>query len=141
MKFHPLAALFPLLPDDALQALADDISANGQRQPITLYQDSILDGRNRFRACELAGVEPLFEEYDGDRPLEFVIGLNLHRRHLTESQRAMVAGRLANMGRGSNQHTKQASIEACFVCWFEPLPIFASRPATMALWLSVRCRR
>lgn len=60
----------------------------------------ILDGRNRYRAALEAGVKPVFVNYDGDDPLGFVIRHNLKRRHLNESQRAVVAARLANMTRG-----------------------------------------
>jgi N6-adenosine-specific RNA methylase IME4 len=35
--------------------------------------------------------------YDGEDPLGFVISHNMSRRHLDESQRAMIAARLANM--------------------------------------------
>ena len=44
-----------------------------------------------MRACQAAGVRPEFRQYDGDQPVEFVIALNLNRRHLTEGQKAFVA--------------------------------------------------
>lgn len=90
---HPAADLFPLLPDDELRDLADDIAANGLHEPVWLHPDGrILDGRNRYKACELAGVEPTFRTWNGDgSPVIFVVSLNLKRRHLTSSQRAMAA--------------------------------------------------
>lgn len=65
-----------------------------------LIVDRILDGRNRWRACQLLGIEPYIEIYDGDDPLAFVVSLNLHRRHLDESQRAVVAARIADLPHG-----------------------------------------
>jgi len=50
-------------------ALAEDIRANGLREPIVLFEGAILDGRNRYRACIAAGVDPRFEIYDGNDPL------------------------------------------------------------------------
>jgi DNA modification methylase len=92
VRVHPAAELFPLLDGAELQALADDIKAHGLRQPITLHEGAILDGRNRQRACEIAGVTPTYVEWDGSggSPTAWVLSLNLHRRHLNESQRAMV---------------------------------------------------
>jgi hypothetical protein len=97
MKHHEYANLFPMLPDSELRALAADIAANGLQTPITTLDDMILDGRNRHRACEIAGVDPTFEEYLGGDPLAFVISHNLHRRHLTESQRGLVAAKMADL--------------------------------------------
>ncbi|HET6882661.1 MAG TPA: hypothetical protein VFI31_21010 [Pirellulales bacterium] len=91
---HPAAALFPLMHGSELELLVEDIVKNGLREPIVLYQGLILDGRNRLHACELAQVEPRFIGWDGEgSPLAFVLSRNLHRRHLDESQRAVIAAR------------------------------------------------
>lgn len=98
--FHPHAGIFPLLDGEEFRALVEDIRANGQLDAIVLHDGLILDGRNRYTACLAAGVEPRFTDYDGDDPLKFVLSANLHRRHLTDDQRAVVAARIANMPRG-----------------------------------------
>jgi N6-adenosine-specific RNA methylase IME4 len=105
IPFHPLANIFPLLEGEEFDSLVEDIRQHGQREPIVLYHDEILDGRNRYRACMAAGrVDCRFDKYQGDDPLAFVISANLKRRHLTTSQRAMVAAKIANLAVGSNQH-------------------------------------
>ena len=101
-----------MLPDAELDQLAADIKANGQRNPITTLAGEILDGRNRYRACEIAGVTPLTEEFTGDNPLAFVWGNNVYRRHLTASQLAMLADELRDVGQG--QRTDLASNDAKF---------------------------
>ncbi len=144
LSFHPLANLFPLIEGLAFNELVADIAANGLREPIVLHQGMILDGRNRWRALEVLGVEPVYailgltieaptlavraalsgravtdEEmsrlpraladlpYDftiagvpGVDALAFVISKNLHRRHLTDDQRSMIAARLVTAERG-----------------------------------------
>jgi len=98
---HPLAEIFPEMTGSAYRELVADIRLHGLREPITLINGSVLDGRNRQRACEDAAVEPRFEVFDGTDPLGFVISRNLIRRHLREGQRALVAAGLASMKQGA----------------------------------------
>lgn len=100
IEFHPLANIFPAIEGDEFSRLVADIAANGLREPIVLYEGQILDGRNRYRACCEAGVDPVLEPYQGHDPAAYVVSLNLHRRHLNESQRSMVAAKLANLAAG-----------------------------------------
>ena len=102
-EFHPLANIFP--EGTAYTALVEDIKKNGLREKIKLYDGKILDGRNRYRACkESYRHQPEFEELPhGTNPLAFVISANLHRRHLNETQRGIVAAKIANMRRGGKE--------------------------------------
>lgn len=90
---HPSAGLFPMMDRPGLIELSEDILKHGLLQPIVLYEDRILDGRNRSAACEMNGVTPRYIRWepDGTSPTEYVIAANLHRRHLTTAQRAAVA--------------------------------------------------
>tara|TARA_R110000868_G_scaffold1684_1_gene13560 strand:- start:1717 stop:2871 length:1155 start_codon:yes stop_codon:yes gene_type:complete len=103
-EYHELANLFPLMDEGQYSDLVADIKENGLIESIILHEGKILDGRNRYNACNDAGVEPNFVEYEGEDALSYVISLNLNRRHLNESQRAMIGAKLANIQHGDNQH-------------------------------------
>lgn len=111
LKFHPLANLFPMLSDKELDELGEDIKANGQAETVKLCRGMVLDGRNRYTACVKFNLGVRTEIFSGtDREaLAWVISKNLKRRHLTESQRAMVAAKLGQLKLGANQHTREAA--------------------------------
>jgi ParB-like nuclease domain len=107
---HPAADIFPMMPEDELVDLAEDIKANGLIHPIVLDDDGkIVDGRNRLRACEIAGVQPRFEPLKDKDPVEFVVSENIARRNMSPTQRAMAFAMLhpvpkkAGPGRGHKE--------------------------------------
>lgn len=100
-EFHDVANIFPMMSASEYDALKADIAENGLLEPIWLHDGKIIDGRNRYQACVEMGVKPKFRDWNGNGSLvAFVVSLNLHRRHLNESQRGMVAAKLANMPLG-----------------------------------------
>lgn len=131
LAFHPLATIFPPIEGDDFSRLVEDIRAHGIVDTIVLLDDQVLEGRNRYRALqrlvetgEVLGdgwghragqnltedaleadniwFKPFNPDVDGDA-LAFVISKNLVRRHLNESQRAMVGAKLANLGHGQKK--------------------------------------
>lgn len=106
MKAHKYANLFPLLDPDQFRALADDIKANGQREPIITWQGEIVDGRNRWAACELAGVAPVYQSRRFESEAEilaYVVSANIHRRHLSIDDKRGLLLRLAEEGKSTRQ--------------------------------------
>jgi hypothetical protein len=96
LPIHPYAEIFPPMNFPDFDRLCGDIQQNGLQEDIVLLDGKVLDGRSRYLACLARGMTPRFRPYAGEcgSPLAFVIARNLHRRHLTESQRALVAARL-----------------------------------------------
>jgi len=104
---HPLADLLPPMGRYEYEELKADILRNGLRMPIVLFEERILDGRNRYLACKEAGILPRIVNYEGDDPVGVVASLNLQRRHLNPSQRAMIAAKLANSKPGGDRSKPQ----------------------------------
>lgn len=112
LQFHPVANIFPLMEGRAFEDLCDSIQQNGLMEGIWIYKGQIIDGRNRYRACQETGVEARFRAYEGEEAdlVGFVVALNLHRRHLDEGQRSVVAAKIANLENG--QHTSSANLQS-----------------------------
>jgi N6-adenosine-specific RNA methylase IME4/ParB-like chromosome segregation protein Spo0J len=91
LKDHPFAGLFDLLSARELADLSENIAAHGQREPVMIHRNMILDGRNRYRACRLKGLPVRYEQFPGtnDEALDYVVSKNVYRRHLSSSQRAL----------------------------------------------------
>lgn len=110
MEYHELANMFPMV-EANIKAIAASIKEGGYNEetPIVLYQGKILDGRHRWEACKLTNTQPTIIYFTGADPLKYVIDKNLNRYHLNESQRAVVAAKLANMQHGGDRRSDQAA--------------------------------
>ncbi len=117
IPFHEVANIFPLMEGEGFQVLVNDIRKNGLREAIWLLVDKsgdtwIIDGRNRYNAVlrlqeQGHPIQHRFREWDGKGNLTaFVVSLNLHRRHLTEGQREMIAAKLSNQKRGGDRKSQ-----------------------------------
>ncbi len=96
-----------------LAALGEDIARSGPRVPIQLWNGTLVDGRNRLAACRLGGITPTVDEVDFNSEAEcvrFIISNNIHRRHLTESQRADISAALATLEQGRPETGKSAGL-------------------------------
>lgn len=97
-ELHPAANIFPMMTDDELRGLVEDMRENGQREPAVLWNGQLIDGRNRAVACDRLSIELDVCELDSDTdPIKWVLSHNLHRRHLNPSQKAMVAVNLKKL--------------------------------------------
>jgi hypothetical protein len=131
MKYHPYADLFPLLEGTEYLDLVADVKAHGLLNPITIFDDMVLDGRNRDRACADAGVTPRYEKLGfGLDPLRFVASQNLMRRHLTKVERSFIGASMATMKSGYNE--KSAKLRTT------PEPIISQSEAAKLVDVSPR---
>lgn len=118
---HPAAAIFPMMTEEEIADLAEDIKANGLKHPIILGEyegkEVLVDGRNRLKACELGGIEPEFQKLNGEDQLAFILSTNVKRRHLNSGQRAMAVAMMypkpEKGGRGKNSSvTEEFSVRS-----------------------------
>lgn len=108
---HALSAAFPSMPTSQFEELVEDIRVNGLVEPIVLFENQILDGWHRWSACQRADREAKYTVYEGNNPVEYVKSKNLHRRHLTESQRAMAVVACSEWGKLSTGNAAAKSVD------------------------------
>jgi N6-adenosine-specific RNA methylase IME4 len=86
---------FPEIQTEEFDGLKNSIAKGFDTKlgKIILFENQILDGWNRYKACIEMGVEPVFENFVGNEQdaFEFSIKANQERRHLSKSQLAAVA--------------------------------------------------
>jgi hypothetical protein len=101
---HPAASIFPMMSNEDFTALKEDIRAHGQLEDVVLLDGKVLDGRHRLRACRELGIAPRrCELTECDDPIACVLSKNLHRRHLSQSQRAQCAADVAKLRKGGDR--------------------------------------
>lgn len=93
LEIHEFANIFPPMNSKEFNELKRDIKENGLLEPIIIYEGKIIDGRNRYNACKELNINCPIKQYEGDNPLQYVMSTNLKRRHLTDSQKAIVGRR------------------------------------------------
>ena len=116
LRIHPVASLFPEMNEAEYTSLKEDIQKHGLREPIWLSKDGrIIDGRHRYQACRELKIEPTFtrNNWEDDETIAYaVVSLNLKRRHLNESQRAMVAARIKPIYEKAAERRMKAGVVA-----------------------------
>ena len=106
-----LASALPAMPGLDYEGLKEDIRQNGQREPIAVLDNEIVDGRHRLRACEELGIEPRYEFLPADTdPLKYILSKNRHRRHLNPSQSAIAAVRIYVLSTGAPRRTAETKL-------------------------------
>jgi ParB-like nuclease domain len=108
-KVHPAAEKFPRLSPEELQDLAEDIRANGLREPITVFVEPdgsvvVIDGINRLDAYDLIPEDqrpPLgdsdFVEISDESLEKYIISKNIYRRNLTKQQQVALIADILGM--------------------------------------------
>lgn len=87
---HPLSAAFPAMTAEEFQELKDSIENIGVQNAITVADNMVLDGWNRYRACIELGMDcPVAELAPDTDPRDFVMAQNKARRHVNKAQLAM----------------------------------------------------
>ena len=115
-ELHPVHDDIPAHIDaDTFAEMLDSMGVYGfnRRKPILRQKSTgkVVIGRRRLLCCKILKIEPVFQDVDWTEQevLEQVRQDELHRRHLGEGERALVAVRLnerekaLNGGRGSTQ--------------------------------------
>ena len=113
MKKHRLN-IYPEMKEEAYVSLKNDIEKNGYdfNFPIWIYEDKIIDGWNRSKACKELGIIPTYEKFIGDeiQAINFILRTN-NRRDLTSYQRTLLALEFEEMFRETAKENQISSLK------------------------------
>jgi len=109
MKLHTYCSMIPPMSKTEYARLKDSIQTKGLLVPIVLLGAEILDGRHRYQACKELGIKPDTVRYKSDDPFGYAVSLNATRRHLNQSQRALLAANMADMKQGTRTDTQPSA--------------------------------
>ena len=97
LEVHPIALIMPPMNQEEFEEFKEDVVGNGLIEPIVLFEDKIIDGRNRYNACKELEIDVWARQWEGGMdPVEYVVSKNIHRRQLTPTQRATAAAKALN---------------------------------------------
>ena len=111
LEIHPLANLLPEMTPEEFKGLKDDILGLGVLNPIILLDGKILDGRHRYLACQELDIDCPTMVMSDASPNDIITSMNIHRRHLTVSQRALFRAGLLDYIREQALARKKASLK------------------------------
>jgi hypothetical protein len=113
LRPHPASKMYPMMRELELEQLAQNIRKIGLIHPIQLYKGEILDGRNRYAACQMADVLPQFKDVTpevGD-PWDYAYALNGPRRHCNAGQLGLAAAQYNEHCDQRDRSTKRAAAQ------------------------------
>lgn len=97
LKIHPIANSFPMMSKKEYSGLVGSMEKDGfdKNFPIVLFEEQILDGRNRYKAAREVAIEPIFRTFEGtfEEAVKESQKLNLKRRNMNKNQLAMTAAK------------------------------------------------
>jgi len=67
MQIHKLCAELPEIEGEPFEQLKNDIQAKGLLHPIWVYEEKIIDGKNRYRALQELKIKPTYENGKNNR--------------------------------------------------------------------------
>ena len=90
-------SVIPPLTEDEYRGLEESILADGCRDPLVLWKDTLVDGHNRYEICTKHGIEfkTIQKEFDSEEDVEFwIIKNQLSRRNIGPGTRIILAKKL-----------------------------------------------
>ena len=116
---HPFASRFPMMSEEELDDLAEDIRTNGLARSAVLDQHhQLIDGRNRLEASRRAEVSPDFQVVTLDDAVAYILSANVNRRHMTKGQQAMVVAQAGAFLKSSQrQLAKSTGVHASRIAY------------------------